>query len=98
MGFRVTLSHLEEQFPALRPTGYAVTSLATRRYNCIAWAAGDDGQWWWPDRGGVGFWPPGVPREVTLAAFEQAFATRGYSLCETSELETGRDKVAIFRP
>ena len=31
---------LENFFPNLKLTGYAVTSPATSAYNCIAWAAG----------------------------------------------------------
>ena len=27
----------------------------THRYNCIAWAFGDDTRWWWPAYGA--FWP-----------------------------------------
>ena len=92
---RATRPHLEERFPALSRTGYAMTSVATRRYNCVAWAANDENQWWWPDRRG-GFWPPDVPRELTQEAFLQAFATLGDAPCNSSYLEPGREKVAIY--
>jgi hypothetical protein len=61
-------------FPRLAPTGYRVTSPPDRLSNCIAWAAGDQQRWWWPldplDLGS--FWPPGVAKEETVAAFAGA--------------------------
>jgi hypothetical protein len=86
----------ESLFPDLARTGYQVTSPPDPIYNCIAWAAGRTDQWWWPDPGGFEFWPPGVPRMATLAAFAQAFATLGYTACPDPALEAGWEKVAIF--
>ena len=40
---------LESSFPNLKADGYQVTSPQSLEYNCIAWAAGDNTQWWWPD-------------------------------------------------
>ena len=37
---------LEAMFPGLAQGNYA--SGRSRRYNCIAWAAGDSANWWWP--------------------------------------------------
>lgn len=45
---------------------------------------------------GVGYWPPGVPREETLAAFEAAYDTLGYSRCESAQFEPGFTKVAVY--
>jgi len=36
------MSLLEQLFPGLQITPYLVTSPRDRKYNCIAWAAGDD--------------------------------------------------------
>jgi hypothetical protein len=90
---------LEALFPGLRATSYRVTSPPTRDYNCIAWATGDALNWWWP----VGdpfdeprFWPTGVAREVTLAAFLAAFTSVGYGPCDNTILESGFDKIAVF--
>jgi hypothetical protein len=92
------VDRLEERFPGLRDTPYRVTSLATRDYNCIAWAAGDTAHWWWPDNDpdATVFWPPGVALEETLAAFVAAFAVLGYSPCSGEEPEPGFEKVALF--
>jgi hypothetical protein len=82
-------------FPGLAGSTFAVTSPASPRYNCIAWAAEDPGNWWWPDEEGIGFWPAGVPREVTLAVFVAAFATRGYETCPGGDPEPGWQKIAL---
>jgi hypothetical protein len=87
---------LEAAFPALRPENYRITSPPTNRYNCIAWAAGDTGKWWWPVGHSRFFWPHGVPREETVTAFEAAFATLGYAPCDDAEAESGFERIALF--
>ncbi len=84
-------------FPGLDRAGYVVTSPADVVYNCFAWAAERTGEWWWPEAGpSRGFWPAGAPQEMTVAAFQAAFATLGYAECATEELEQGFTKVALF--
>src|SRR5205807_2520447 len=90
---------LEEIFPALLGRVYQVTSPPEKKYNCIAWAVGDTAQWWWPAESSPLrdiYWPSGVPREETLEAFRQAFATLGYVVCDDERLEEGYEKVALF--
>jgi hypothetical protein len=41
--------YLQTLFPGLRTTLSRVTSPADRKYNCIAWAANDASDWWWPE-------------------------------------------------
>lgn len=84
-------------FPNLTAgTNCDLTSAQTKRYNCIAWAAGENFRNWWPDAMGVGFWPHGVSRKVTLDAFIKAYSTRGYKLCFAGALEPGVEKIALF--
>jgi hypothetical protein len=93
------MSLLEQLFPGLRATPYLVMSPRTRRYNCIAWAAGDDANWWWPTNGpgdAPRFWPAGAPREETLAAFIAAFATLNFTPTDSAVQESGFEKVAVF--
>src|SRR5262249_2669542 len=87
---------LELAFPRLRPGSYQITSAPTNRYNCIAWAANDVAQWWWPVGEARYFWPAGVRREETISAFEAAFATLGFQVCDSGEPEAGSEKVAVF--
>jgi hypothetical protein len=84
----------QDLFPRLQGVAYQVTSPEDNRYNCIAWAAGDNERWWEPAT--LRYWPPTVPREDTLKAYLQAFATLGYECCAGEELESGFEKVALF--
>lgn len=84
-------------FPRLVGASFRVTSPETPEYNCIAWAAGTNDRWWWPeDPFGVAYWPPGVARETTLAAFTSAYATLGYEPCDSPGLEEGFEKIALY--
>jgi len=87
---------LERYFPNLRSGSYLRTSPATPEYNCIAWAAHDQEQWWWPDAMGQAYWPQGVAREETIQAFERAYCRFDFKACENADLEPGFEKVAIY--
>ncbi|MCI0681854.1 MAG: hypothetical protein L0Y71_07095 [Gemmataceae bacterium] len=80
----------EALFPDLARTGYQVTSPPDPAYNCVAWAVGAAEELWWPDSNGFDYWPPGVPRQETLAAFNQALGTVGFSPCPDDSLEPCR--------
>jgi hypothetical protein len=83
-------------FPKLTTDSFDLTSPKDGDYNCIAWAAGENDRKWWPDKGGDGYWPPGIPRAETMDAFIAAYATLGYECCESDELEAEFEKIAIF--
>jgi hypothetical protein len=87
---------LEAIFPGLVGSGYRVTSPAAKRYNCIAWAAGDPSDWWWPGPEGTSHGPAGVPRELTLDAFRAMFASLGYAVCDSADAEAGFEKIAVY--
>ena len=90
---------LEVLFPGLRGTDYRVTSPPDRKYNCIAWAAGDLRRWWWPDPppDDEGYhWPHGVGNEETVVAFVAAFAALGYEPCAEEGPAAGWEKVALY--
>jgi hypothetical protein len=87
---------LEDVFPGLRGQPYQITSPKDHRYNCIAFAAGDHRNWWWPDAVGEDIWPAGIARAETVEAFRDAFATVGYVVCDNDEVEPGYEKVALF--
>jgi hypothetical protein len=86
----------EGLFPDLVRTGYRITSPPDPIYNCMAHAVGVSNQWWWPDPDGFDYWPSGLVRERTWAAFLQAFATVGYTPCADGALEPGWEKVALY--
>ena len=85
-----------DNFPDLKSPDYKVTSPATRRYNCLAWAAGETGRRWEPDPLGIYYWPPRVPRVRTMGAVVAAYGSLGFSLCFSAALEAGVEKVALF--
>lgn len=87
---------LEDLFPGLRGQPYVVQSPRDTAYNCIAWAAGVNHAWWWPDVDGEDHWPEGAERAVTVEAFRAAFATLGYSPCAEEVWEEGFEKIALY--
>ncbi|MBI5865352.1 MAG: hypothetical protein HZB38_12755 [Planctomycetes bacterium] len=87
---------MRPRFPRLRLENCRLTSPEDEEYNCIAWAADDNKRWWWPDPQEQAYWPPFVPRVVSLEAFESAFRTLGYADRTDATLEPGTQKVAIF--
>lgn len=87
---------IELSFPNLAPTGYHITSVETPDYNCIAWAAHDANNWWWPCHFNGYFWPDGVKKAVTVQNFIAAFKLFGFDPCNNAEWESGFEKVAIY--
>lgn len=83
---------LVASFPGLAESPYQLTSPPTDKYNCVAWAAGDEDYWWWPGR----FWPQDAPSAVTKVAFVKAFVGRGYEECDGPALEEGFEKICFF--
>ncbi len=45
---------------------------------------------------GIGYWPAGVPRTVSIGVFVEAYQTLGYKLCHDGKLELGLEKIAIY--
>jgi len=84
------MSILEYLFPD------QITSPESIKYNCIAWAAGDDKQWWEPDPMHMYYWPPLVPRICTLAAFVKAYESIGFVVCPDGTLEANFIKIALY--
>ena len=86
-GERLLMANLlEATFPRLTQENYSVTSLPSNRYNCIAWAAGHNANWWWPGPDvELEYWPENATRAETLDAFQEAFASLGYAMCQDSK-------------
>ena len=85
---------LSAAFPNLASAGFAIVGQPSERYNCIAYAAGDTGRWWWPD--GVNYWPPGAPLTDSIASLKEVFAGLGYEICDDSSAEADCQKVALY--
>lgn len=89
-------AELEQDWPNLSNTQYRITSPHTPNYNCLAWAIQEDDRWWSPLPEDDYYWPEGVPREVSVAAFIKAYETLGFSVCESGEFEKNTDKLALY--
>jgi hypothetical protein len=100
MNYEVTsadIALVRSGFPRLtHDQSFALTSERTDLYNCVAWAAGDNRRWWWPDAADSSFWPKQVRRVETLDAFVELFQHLGYRQCESDTFEPGVEKVALF--
>jgi hypothetical protein len=88
--------HLELRYPNLAITEYSLTSSKSQEYNCFAWVAGDRERWWQPTPEDEFYWVEGVPMEETLSAYVQAYQTLGYEPCDSSVLEEGYEKIALY--
>ena len=86
----------QHELPHLAADNCVVKSKKTKQYNCIAWAAGEDFRWWWPDAMRKDYWPSGVAREATIAAFLEAYGTLGFKLCFDGTLKDGIEKLAVY--
>lgn len=86
-------------FPNLASEGFTPRSPITPKYNCIAWAAGENRRWWSPHL--LYYWPPGVQRTNSIEAYIEAFASIGYAPCADDETksplhEPGFVRIALY--
>ena len=79
--------------PKLTPANYQETSPFDTKYNCIAWAAGKDDDWWWPT---PDYYWPNNDVVATLEVFERMLTSLGYTRCPNGELEDGFEKWALY--
>lgn len=87
------MTWIDTEFPAA--TGkHTVTSDPTRRYNCIAFAAGETRRWWSYK---VGYKWPGE-RSPRISALVGVFTGLGFkkSAATDTALELGVEKVALY--
>jgi hypothetical protein len=86
------------KFPNLSREKFSPESESTFDYNCIAWAAGDIDDPWWPHQDPqLGYWPI-TWRAEKIECFVEAFRVVGnYEECgQDFGLEQGYEKVALY--
>jgi len=90
-----TQEELRAKWPKLIPGTYTHASQATPRYNCFAFAVGDDRHWWEPEMHGGRFrWAEGVGDGID--SWAQVFVLNGYEPTNNLDHEDGYEKVAIY--
>jgi len=88
---------IEASFPRLTEFEYRLTSPRDPRYNCFAWAGRDSTRVWSPVLLGSGvYWPPGIPALPSIGGVLGAYGVLGYQQCDSSDLEPGYEKIAIY--
>lgn len=92
----MNLQQLQAKFPRIKQGNYRYSSPVDIYYNCIAWAAGENDVWWEPDGAYGYFWPLQAERVYTIAAYMQAFGTKGFVPCDSPSVEQGFVKVALY--
>ena len=88
--------HPLQYFPFLSSDNHIVASPESIDYNCVAWAAGVDDCQLWPGTEEGFEWPSDLPSEESMDTFVAYFERIGYQVCESSTLEQGFEKLAIF--
>ena len=81
-------------FPNLASEEFETVEEPSNRYNCIAYAAGDTSDWWWPD--GINYWPPWATLTERIESLIEVFEGLGYEQCDDSRSETAYQKVALY--
>jgi hypothetical protein len=88
----------QQDFPHLNAANHRdIISTPDDRYNCLAWAAGIDNEWWEPAVGKT--WPGNAPRGLAgykIASLIEVFASIGFVACNDGSLEDGIEKIAIY--
>lgn len=82
-------SWINEEFPGI---DYTITSEEDDAYNCVAWAAGHNDDWWSHSEGyrWIG------ERGASVQSLILLFNTLGYAECDSDAQEAGYEKVALY--
>lgn len=83
-------------FPNLTDPLSKQTSPKDSRYNCIAWAFGENRRWWWPVNKPGYFWPKQLSNKSPLEEFEDWFELDGWEPTKEIGFDPSFIKVALF--
>jgi hypothetical protein len=101
---QTVIDDLRQRYPGLRTSHLKVTSERDHRYNCVAWAMGDNKYKWMadpiilndPSAVPYCYWPEGAPREDTLRGWIAMLRLRGFRRCSSAVYEAAYERVAIY--
>ncbi|MBW4695341.1 MAG: hypothetical protein KME27_26630 [Lyngbya sp. HA4199-MV5] len=86
---------IKDCFPYLADN---IFSPVTIKYNCFAWAAGQDFCIWSPEPFDQYYWPSNAPKDEALDSYILAYGFISYELSPDNnpELEPGFEKIALY--
>lgn len=82
--------------PNITKNNHLIASRATKAYNCVAWALGDEGRWYEPTPSGQYFWPSNKNKDYSLKSYVEMFAEQGFAICEECRPEHGFQKISVY--
>jgi hypothetical protein len=91
----MTRKVLLSRHPSLKRSGFRPSSPYDANYNCIALAAGETHQPWWPGQYPDYHWPD-PDADESIETFVEAFENMGFVTCDNSAPEYGFQKVALY--
>jgi hypothetical protein len=87
---------IERDFPALIGAKYDLSD-EDFNYNCLAFALGDQKNWWEPPKGPGQYWPPGFADDVSVQTVESIIKTRGFTIeMMDTKAQPVTDAIAIY--
>lgn len=66
------------------------------RYNCIAFAIGNDRLWIWPSGKKGQYWPEGIQRDESVEAFSAMFEYFGFQPCAMTDFRGDIHQIVIY--
>ena len=86
---------VEADFPSLKHTEYEL-SPEDFNVNCLAYAIGDNNNWWEPPNGKGQFWPAGFAEDVTVQTVTSILRISGFTVEIDPEDSPKAEAIAIY--
>lgn len=86
---------VESDFPLLIGKQYELSD-ENFTYNCLAYALGDESNWWEPPKQSGQYWPPGYPDDTTLPTVEAIIRCHGFTVQVDIAITPETDAIAIY--
>jgi hypothetical protein len=92
----MAVEDIERSFPLLTRENYKLASKRDFNYNCLAFALGDQNNWWEPP-GKFGFyWPPGFPDDFAVETSIRIIQLHGYTVEWSRYDEPLSESIAVY--